>query len=143
MTVEVSKDELCSVGSSSSLNIARITSRIASVGITRVIPSRAASIVAIVDLPAPVAPPTRMTSGVASRRTVCHFAYRSAYRSPTSSRRTASVSTVSSACDTDPAKLSRSRSSITSATWNARAGARPVAMMPDAISPFEYGSPCS
>jgi hypothetical protein len=43
-----------------------MTSRIASVATTRTIPSRAASWVAIVDFPTPVAPPIRITSGTSS-----------------------------------------------------------------------------
>ena len=73
MTRIVSNDEVCSVGSRSPLNIARMTSRMASVGMTRVMPRRLASMVATVDLPAPVAPPRRMMSGRASRRSVCHL----------------------------------------------------------------------
>ena len=56
-------DETCRVGISSGDSIARMTSRIASVATMRTMPSRAASWVAIVDLPTPVAPPIRITSG--------------------------------------------------------------------------------
>ena len=42
---------------------ARIVWRMKSVEVTRVIPSRCAASVAIVDLPVPVAPPTRRTIG--------------------------------------------------------------------------------
>ncbi len=45
--------DVCSVGISSGENIDRMTSRIASVATTRTMPSRAASCVAIVDLPDP------------------------------------------------------------------------------------------
>src|SRR5687768_2048371 len=51
--------------------------------------------------------------------------------------------TASSAWVMASVKLSRRRASITSATRKARAGDSPVAMMLDAISPLEYGSPCS
>ena len=56
-------DETYRVGISSWETAARSTSRMASVEITRVMPSRAASCVATVDLPTPVAPPRRMMSG--------------------------------------------------------------------------------
>ena len=59
-------DDTCRVGISSAESIARMTSRIASVATTRTIPRRAASWVAIVDLPTPVAPPIRITSGTSS-----------------------------------------------------------------------------
>jgi hypothetical protein len=42
---------------------ARIVWRTKSVDVTRVIPSRCATSVVIVDFPVPVAPPTRMISG--------------------------------------------------------------------------------
>ena len=60
---------------------ARRTSRIASVEITLVIPNRAASCVAIVDLPTPVAPPSRMIRGWSSSSTACHCRYVLAWRS--------------------------------------------------------------
>ena len=47
---------------------ARIVWRMKSVEVTRVIPSRYAISVATVDLPVPVAPPTRMTIGRSSSR---------------------------------------------------------------------------
>ena len=62
----------------SSVNSERMTSRMASVGMTRVMPSRLASMVAIVDFPTPVAPPSKMTSGTSRRLTVCHLANDSA-----------------------------------------------------------------
>jgi hypothetical protein len=63
-------DDTCRVGIISAESIARITSRIASVAITRTMPSLTASCVAIVDLPTPVAPPIRITSGT-SRSSIC------------------------------------------------------------------------
>ena len=65
-------DDVCSVGINSDESIERITSRIASVATTRTMPSRAASCVAIVDLPTPVVPPIRMTSGTSRRSTSRH-----------------------------------------------------------------------
>ena len=62
-------DDVCRVGISSDDSIERITSRIASVATTRTMPSRAASCVAIVDLPTPVVPPIRITSGTSRRST--------------------------------------------------------------------------
>ena len=47
---------------------ARIVCRMKSVDVTRVIPSRYAISVATVDLPVPVAPPTRITIGRSSSR---------------------------------------------------------------------------
>ena len=46
---------------------ARIVCRMKSVDVTRVMPSRCAASVAIVDLPVPVAPPTSSSSGSSSR----------------------------------------------------------------------------
>ena len=60
------------MGISSGESIDRITSRIASVATTRTMPRRAASWVAIVDLPTPVVPPIRITSGTSSRSTSRH-----------------------------------------------------------------------
>ena len=54
--VSASNDDVYRVGISSPENMARMTSRTASVGITRTIPSRAAICVAMVDFPTPVAP---------------------------------------------------------------------------------------
>ena len=65
-------EDVCSVGMSSGESIERMTSRIASVATTRTMPSRAASCVAIVDLPTPVAPPIRITSGTSRRSTSRH-----------------------------------------------------------------------
>ena len=47
---------------------ARMVWRRKSVEVTRVIPSRCATSVAIVDLPVPVAPPMRTTIGASSSR---------------------------------------------------------------------------
>ena len=66
------------MGISSSVNIDRMTSRMASVGMIRVMPSRPASWVAMVDLPTPVAPPIRMMRGRSIRFTTCHLAKESA-----------------------------------------------------------------
>ena len=52
-----SKAEWCTVGIASGVKKARSTWRITSVAITRLTPSRAASIAASVDLPTPVVPP--------------------------------------------------------------------------------------
>ena len=71
-TCPASNDEACSDGMSSRENIARITSRMASVATTRTIPSRAASCVAIVDFPTPVAPPISTTIGTSSASTSRH-----------------------------------------------------------------------
>ena len=68
-----SNDEVCRLGNRSAVNIDRMTSRMASVGMTRVMPSRLASMVAMVDLPTPVAPPSRITSGRSRRCTICHL----------------------------------------------------------------------
>ena len=65
-------DDTCSVGISSGESIARMTSRIASVATTRTMPRRAASWVAIVDFPTPVAPPIRITTGTSRCSTRCH-----------------------------------------------------------------------
>ena len=65
-------DDVWSVGISSGESIDRMTSRIASVATTRTMPRRAASCVAIVDLPTPVAPPIRITSGTSRRSTSRH-----------------------------------------------------------------------
>ena len=119
------------------VNAERNTSRIASVGMTRVIPSRLASMVAMVDLPTPVAPPSSTTSGSSRRLTICHLANESPYRVPTSSPNTSRASALSSSRVIDASSRTWRRASITSATWNARAGARPVAMIDDAIRPFE------
>ena len=73
-----SKLDVWSVGISSSVNIDRMTSRMASVGMMRVIPSRPASWVATVDFPTPVAPPMRMMRGRSMRFTTCHLANESA-----------------------------------------------------------------
>ena len=73
-----SKLDVCSVGISSSLNIDRMTSRMASVGMIRVMPRRPASWVATVDLPTPVALPMRMISGRSMRLTTCHLMKESA-----------------------------------------------------------------
>ena len=61
-----------SVGISSDDSIERMTSRIASVATTRTMFRRAASCVAIVDLPTPVVPPIRITSGTSSSSTSRH-----------------------------------------------------------------------
>ena len=55
------------MGIASWVKKARSTWRITSVAITRLIPSRPASMVASVDLPTPVVPPIRTTSGRSSR----------------------------------------------------------------------------
>ena len=68
-----SNDDVCRLGNRSAVNIDRMTSRMASVGMTRVMPSRLASMVAMVDLPTPVAPPSRITSGRSRRCTICHL----------------------------------------------------------------------
>ena len=67
-----SNDDVWSVGISSGENIERMTSRMASVATNRTMPSRAASWVAMVDLPTPVAPPIRITSGTSSFSTSRH-----------------------------------------------------------------------
>ena len=58
-----SKEDAYSVGMSSLVKRARMTSRMASVATTRTMPSRTASWVAMVDFPTPVAPPIMMTRG--------------------------------------------------------------------------------
>ena len=66
---------------------ARIVCRMKSVDVTRVIPSRYAISVATVDLPVPVAPPTRMTIGRSSSRSSWYRrSCRSASRPSTSPR---------------------------------------------------------
>ena len=81
---------------SSGESIERMTSRIASVATTRTMPRRAASWVAIVDLPTPVAPPIRITSGTSSRSTSRHRTKFFAYRSPAISVMTPSATSLSS-----------------------------------------------
>ena len=66
-------EDVYSVGINASVNMARMTSRIASVATTRTMFSRTASCVASVDLPTPVAPPISTTIGTSSARTSSHF----------------------------------------------------------------------
>jgi hypothetical protein len=67
-----SNEEVYSVGMSSLESMARMTSLMASVATTRTMPRRAASWVAMVDLPTPVAPPINTTRGTSRLPISCH-----------------------------------------------------------------------
>ena len=77
-TSPVSKDDVYSVGMNSFEKVPFITSRIASVEMTRTIPRRAASCVATVDFPTPVPPPIKMIIGMSRLPTDIHFSYEAA-----------------------------------------------------------------
>jgi hypothetical protein len=87
---------------------------------TRTIPSRAASWVATVDFPTPVAPPITITSGTSSAVTSCHRTKFCAYRSPATSSSIAAVSSRSSAEVIEVTPRSTRSSSMRSATWYER-----------------------
>src|SRR3989442_1637490 len=123
--------------------MARMTSRTASVATTRTMPSRAASWVAMVDLPTPVAPPIRITSGTSSCTMSFHRRKFVAYRSPARLVRTSMVISSSSWRVTLRTRCSSRRSSTCSATRYARYGGSPVTISSEARSPFEYGRPGS
>ena len=117
---------------------ARSTWRITSVAITRVMPSRAASIVASVDLPTPVVPPIITTSGRSRRSS----------RRQARKRRTAALALLGPAApprqtpqpSTPTSRGAPSRASLRSTRWASskeRSGDRPVADSVWAIRPLE------
>src|SRR4051812_32359293 len=133
-----SNEETCTNGMKSGEKKARITWRIASVAITRWMPSLLASIEASVDLPTPGAPESRMIGGSRSLSKRCQPSKRRTASSPSCSRRTSAAISSSAETSTSPPGSS---SSTALASSYARSGAIPEAVSDCAIRPFEYGRP--
>ena len=112
-----SNDEYWISGMRSGAKKARMTWRTVSVETTREMPRRWAIWVASVLLPTPVVPPTRMTSGRASRVRFCHLRKRAMVALPSSSPSTALAISSRPCRVIVPCRLSCRRSPTAEAIW--------------------------
>src|SRR5215211_8767763 len=97
--------------------------------------------VARVDFPTPVVPPSRTTSGRSSRSSRRQPWKRRAALSPSCARSTSRQSVSSPPTPISRSPRRASRRSTSRASSKARSGARPLADSDWAINPFEYGRP--
>ena len=122
---------------------ARIVCRMKSVDVTRVIPSRWAVSVAIVDLPVPVAPPTRRMIGMSSWRSAWSRRRRRIVRLPSASPSTSEASSPNrSRSRWSEPRVARSASARRARSY-AFVTVSPVAASARAMSPFDHGGPSS
>ena len=118
----------------------RIVCRMKSVDVTRVMPRRCAASVAIVDLPVPVAPPTRSSSGSSSRWSASILRSRRTVRAASSSPMSSDASSPRRSRSSDIAPRSARSRSARRAMRYARSGSSPVTTSARAIRPFENGT---